>query len=82
MLVPCDAHAEMAEAALRLLNDPDAAKRLAGQGRNECLKYQWQTVRDAWIRAYFDLKNEHGIGSVSEPENISQPSPERRAVTK
>ncbi|HET9942346.1 MAG TPA: glycosyltransferase family 4 protein, partial [Terriglobia bacterium] len=82
MLVPCDAHAEMAEAALRLLNDPDAAKRLAGQGRNECLKYQWQTVRDAWIKAYFDLKNEHGIGSVSEPGNISQPSPERRAVTK
>ena len=82
MLVPCDAHAEMAEAALKLLNDPDAARRLAGQGRNECLKYQWQTVRDAWIKAYFDLKNQHGIGSVSEPGNISQPSPEHRAVTK
>jgi glycosyltransferase involved in cell wall biosynthesis len=79
-LVPCGGHAQMAEAALRLLNDPDVARRLIGEAHKECVKYQWETVRDAWIRAYFDLRNEHG--PASEAEKIPEPSSEHRAISK
>ena len=82
MLVRCGVHAEMAEAALRLLNDPNVARRLVGQARNECVKYQWETVRDAWMKAYFDLRSEHGTRSASEAENVSQPPSEHRALSK
>ena len=82
LLVPCGDHAQMAERALRLLTDPDLAGQLTSEGRNECVKYQWQTVRDAWIKAYFDLRNKHGVRPAGEAENIPQPPSEHRALTK
>jgi glycosyltransferase involved in cell wall biosynthesis len=82
LLVPCDAHAEMAERAIRLLNHPDLARRLVGHARNEVQKYQWETVRDAWISAYFDLKNEGRIRPASEAEDIPRPPSEHRALSK
>ena len=82
MLVPCGAHADIAEAVLRLMTNPDVARQLAGQARNECVKYQWETVRDAWISAYFDLRNQHGMRPASEAENVSQPPSEHQALSK
>jgi len=82
LLVPCGDHAQMAERALRLLTDPDLAGQLTSEGRNECVKYQWQTVRDAWIKAYFDLRNKPGVRPAGEAENIPQPPSEHRALTK
>jgi glycosyltransferase involved in cell wall biosynthesis len=82
LLAPCGDHAQMAERALRLLTDPDLAGQLTSEGRNECVKYQWQTVRDAWIKAYFDLRNKPGVRPAGEAENIPQPPSEHRALTK
>ena len=52
LLVPVGDHVAMADAALRLLRDPDLVERLTTNARESCQRYTEQPVRDAWVALY------------------------------
>jgi glycosyltransferase involved in cell wall biosynthesis len=55
LLVPKDDHVAMSQAAIRLLEDQELAGSLAIHAREACRQYQWEAVRDAWLRVYEEL---------------------------
>jgi glycosyltransferase involved in cell wall biosynthesis len=54
LLVPRDDHRALATAALRLLDDPDLAWRLASRARRVCEQYTCPRVRAGWLALYSD----------------------------
>lgn len=66
MVVARGDHVEMANRAVRLLENPLLAKQIIEQARRECLKYSWEAVREAWMRAYHGLENQDERRAVSE----------------
>ena len=56
MVVARGDYAELANRAMTLLNDPALAKQIVEQARQECLKYSWEAVRDAWMKVYHNSK--------------------------
>src|SRR6266542_688545 len=71
LVVSRGAHEQLAAGALRLIDDPALAQSMIQQGREECRKYEWETVRDQWLDAYHDL----ALGSTA-----GQMGPERKGV--
>jgi L-malate glycosyltransferase len=55
LLVPVGDHVAMADAALRLLQEPGLAAALARAGKAECAKYTSEAVGSAWAAFYQDL---------------------------
>jgi len=55
LLFPPDDHQAMAACALRLLEEPGLAARLAGNARAECEKYTWARIGPQWIAQYRQL---------------------------
>jgi len=55
LLVALDDSEAMARAALRLLEEPGLAQRLAGAARRECERYTWAAVRGQWLALYREL---------------------------
>lgn len=56
MLVPRGDDRAMADAALRLLADPDLAAGIARRAHEECSsRYSWEAVRDEWVALYTSL---------------------------
>jgi glycosyltransferase involved in cell wall biosynthesis len=45
-------HQAMAACALRLLDEPGLALRLASNARSACAKYSWSAIGPQWIRVY------------------------------
>ena len=76
MVVPRGDYRQMAERALRLLDDQELTKQIIEQGRQECLKYAWESVRNEWTNTYEKLANKLVI---AEP---SAPSSEVKALTR
>jgi glycosyltransferase involved in cell wall biosynthesis len=56
-------HRAMAACALRLLEEPGLASRLAASARAECAKYSWLRIGPQWIALYAHLR-ERSISSV------------------
>jgi glycosyltransferase involved in cell wall biosynthesis len=52
LLFPPDDHQAMAACALRLLEEPGLAARLATNARAECKKYAWPEIGPRWIALY------------------------------
>ena len=52
LLVPDNDDAAAAAAVIRLLENPDEARRLAAAGHASCAVYAWPVVRDGWLEAY------------------------------
>jgi len=53
LLVDCNDHKALAEAALRVLGDPELAARMTTRARQEVLdRYTWTAVHREWRRAY------------------------------
>jgi glycosyltransferase involved in cell wall biosynthesis len=52
LLVDCGDAEGMARAALRLLDDPDLASRIAAEGLRQCEQYSWAAVRTQWMELY------------------------------
>ncbi len=52
LLFPPNDHQAMAACALRLLEEPGLAARLAGNARSECEKYAWRHVGPQWLALY------------------------------
>jgi glycosyltransferase involved in cell wall biosynthesis len=55
LLFPPDDHPAMAACALRLLEEPGLALRLAENARAECAKYAWARIGPQWIEQYGQL---------------------------
>jgi glycosyltransferase involved in cell wall biosynthesis len=55
LLFPPNDHPVMAACALRLLDEPGLAERLAGNARVECEKYTWARIGPQWIAQYRQL---------------------------
>jgi L-malate glycosyltransferase len=52
LLVDCGDAEGMARAAMRLLDDPDLASRIAAEGLRQCEQYSWAAVRTQWMELY------------------------------
>ena len=52
LVVPPEDPAAMAEAATRLLKDPEAAVRMARRAREVAEEHSWPHVREAWAQVY------------------------------
>jgi glycosyltransferase involved in cell wall biosynthesis len=59
LVVPRGDYRQLAECALRLLDDPKLAQRLIAQARDECIKYSWVSVRAQWLNLYEELSRPH-----------------------
>lgn len=56
LFVDADDPAAMADAVLRLLNDPELARGLVDEGRRDCAeRYAWTAARARWLRLYREL---------------------------
>ena len=52
LLVSKGDYESMAASALRLLDDPALASKIANDAYRECQKYAWGSVRDEWLKLY------------------------------
>jgi glycosyltransferase involved in cell wall biosynthesis len=50
----------MADAAIRVLREPDLAEKLRQAGLNEASKYAWPQVRMLWLEAYNRVASARG----------------------
>ena len=55
MLIERNDHAAMAAAALRLLDDPLLAAKIARQGREHSRQWTWERVGSSWLALYDEL---------------------------
>lgn len=58
LLVRRGDHAALAAAAIRLLEDEELAGRVTRNALAACRKYSWASVRDEWLKLYFELTDE------------------------
>lgn len=56
LLVDCADAEAMAQAAIRLIEEPGLALRLARAAREECEKYRWTSAGRLWLELYGQLK--------------------------
>lgn len=82
MIVPRGDYSQMAERAIRLLNDPELAKRITEHGRSECAKYSWDAVKDAWMSIYHDLATQEEGSSTTDKEIATQKASEHKALSR
>lgn len=82
MVVPRGDYAQIARRAIDLLNNPALTKQMVKNARQECLKYSWEAVRDAWMNVYEGLVNEEESLGTGETEIQTQPASERKALTR
>ena len=68
MVVPRGDYVQMAERAIELLNNSSRAKQMIQQGRQECLKYSWEAVRNAWLDVYYKTAASEGKVEASASE--------------
>ena len=56
LMVPVDDHDALARAALRVVDEPELARRLSRAGREKCeSEYTWAAAIDAWVGLYRGL---------------------------
>jgi glycosyltransferase involved in cell wall biosynthesis len=55
LLSPVGDEKALAANVVRLLRDPDLAKRLAQNAHEEAKKYTWEAVREQWLNTYREL---------------------------
>ena len=52
MLVRCGDEQAAADAILRLIDEPELARRIADTAFDGCTRYQWSAVRRQWLDLY------------------------------
>ncbi|MFW6202486.1 MAG: glycosyltransferase family 4 protein, partial [Gemmatimonadota bacterium] len=61
LLVPRDDDRALADAAIRVIEDPDLGRRLVRNAHRECqAKYVWSAVRDEWRSLYREIVEHDG----------------------
>jgi glycosyltransferase involved in cell wall biosynthesis len=74
LLVPRNDAAAMAASAVRLLESPDFAARIAQNAREECREYTWRAVRRMWVTLYSQMA-EQNVGVEAHIDQVGQASP-------
>lgn len=75
MVVARGDYHQMAERALILLNNPETTKQMIERARQECVKYSWDAVRDAWLNVYQELVNKPAKGGETEMNSSTSSEP-------
>ncbi len=57
MMVPRGDYGQMAARAIELLHNASETRQMIERARQECFKYSWDAVRDAWLNTYFSLSS-------------------------
>jgi glycosyltransferase involved in cell wall biosynthesis len=70
LVVPPGDPSAMAEAVIRLVEEPDLARALTDAGLKECGRYRWEVARDGWKKIYGRLTGLPPDGSPP-PESIA-----------
>ena len=65
LLVPCDDHRAAAEAIVRLLEEPELARRVADAALETCARYQWSSVRAQWVALYRRLVRPRAVAAAT-----------------
>jgi glycosyltransferase involved in cell wall biosynthesis len=65
LLVPCGDHRAVADAVIRLLEDPALARRIADAALDTCTRYQWSSVRAQWVALYRRLVRPGALGAAT-----------------
>ncbi len=55
LIAPCGDGEALARLAIRLVETPTLATRIARRARDECERYRWAAVRDEWLRLYEEV---------------------------
>jgi glycosyltransferase involved in cell wall biosynthesis len=61
LLVSAGDHAAAGERVGRLLREPDLARALTTQAREQCERYRWSAVRTQWLSLYRSLANSSAV---------------------
>ena len=61
LLAPCDDHQGIAQAVLRVLEDPELAHRITAAARESCELYRWTNVRQQWVGLYRSVVRPSGV---------------------
>ena len=81
LIVNADDHEALAAAALRLLDDPELATRLARNARESAKKFTWPLIREQWLSLYMDLGGVDKLAAeTNEPSDrirLDTPTPMR-----
>lgn len=70
LLVNPENPSAMANAAMRLLDDPTLAARITRRARQEVEQYTWPKVRKRWITTYDDVLGRTGSGPSMKPLRV------------
>lgn len=65
MMVPRGDHRALAEAAMRLLEDPELAVAIAHRARETARRFTWPAVRDEWLKLYRELIDERAEAATA-----------------
>jgi glycosyltransferase involved in cell wall biosynthesis len=65
LLAPCGDHRRVADAVLRLLDDPPLAARLTTAARESCERYRWSRVREQWLALYRGVVARAGVAAAN-----------------
>lgn len=80
LMVPVNDHEALAREAVRLLENPELARRLSRDSRAECLaRYSWQAVGTEWRQCYQQLAAlpSVGAGDAAGAGDVAAQSPQR-----
>ncbi len=55
LMIARNDHEAMAAAALRLLDDPELAARIARNAREHCRRFSWPVVQQEWLKLYHEV---------------------------
>jgi len=74
LLVEKGDHDGIAREALRLLSDPQLARRITEEAFRDCENYKWRSVRQQWVELYEELTMRPGYQAVAADERTSATS--------
>ena len=72
LLVPPDDPEALAESALRIIEEPGLAERLATTGRLGLDQYSWGNVKGQWLELYEGLAQAVPSAKESRPARITE----------
>jgi glycosyltransferase involved in cell wall biosynthesis len=65
LLFASNDHRAMAACALRLLEEPGLASRLAAKAQGQCAQYSWSQIGPQWMALYGCLRSQRLDSSIS-----------------
>lgn len=74
-VVPCGDYQQMAARSIELMNNQELANQISARALGECRRYSWEAVRDGWISAYNEVRQERTGSASRDPELTTEQGP-------